>query len=243
MRRVILFGAISLVLCGTAHAQARGFSAGGALLRAGALTQVEAQAATEPSCPAGVPVQTITVVNQANVRPSALAKVENAIVAQSLQLRTAWGTPCVQFERGGWPLYLSTDGASDHVTGPVIDVPTGGLSYLAWSSTFSHEVVEALVDPATTLGYMRETDGVWSGSNLEVADPVQERAYRLDGVYVSDFVLPAYFAGALYMAAGGCDPSQGVACGAFVAPADAPGPYDEMGVLTAPWQGQWGQSD
>src|SRR6185312_7752920 len=158
-------GAISLGLSGTA--QARTFSAGHALLRAAALAHVAD--APQASCPAGVPVQPITVVNLANVRPVALAKVENAMVDQSLQLRAAWGTPCVQFGAGGWAVTLTPDGVqhnSDGSTsfttsgehcGPLgvprftcystqtsLTVDTATLSYMTWARAFSHEVAEAL---------------------------------------------------------------------------------------------------
>ena len=71
---------------------------------------------------------------------------------------------------------------------------------------------------------------------LEVADPVEERAYRLDGVWVTDFVLPAYFAGATLGACAGewclsagigsadsTPPQPTIGC-PLIAPAYAPGP-------------------
>ena len=220
--------------------------AGTALEHAGTLV-----VAPTAVCPPGVPVQTVTVVNQANASRWALAKVENTIVGQSLQLRAAWGTPCVQFGSGGWPLYLTVNDGSEHYANPVSAyVATGGLSYLNWSSTFSHEVIEMIVDPSTQTSYTH--DG--QGSNLEVADPVQTRAYRLDGVYVSDFVLPAWYAGGTFgisatqagqtfylptAPVGSTDVPPTVplpGTGPLIAPADAPGPYDEMGLLTCPWQ-------
>lgn len=215
---------------------------------------------TQPPCPAGVPVQTITVVNQAQAHPGALAKVERASVAQSLQLHAAWGTPCVQFGPGGWPLHLLMGGASsvpqhDYPNGkPALFVYTTGLTYQSWSAVFSHELLESLVDPTTTNIYYLGTTTVTAqglgggepaeeqlGGSIEVADPVAQRGYKLDGVWVSDFVYPAYFAGALLEQASGCDPLQGVACGPPIAPAAAPGPYDEMHILAAPWQTKWGE--
>jgi hypothetical protein len=115
------------------------------------------------SCAAGTPVQTITVANQANVRPWALARVERAVVDQSLQLRAAWGTPCVQFGAGGWLVYLQTgytpepEGATSFALGgkhygaayegslwvgqPYAVVRTGALPYANWSFAFSHEIM------------------------------------------------------------------------------------------------------
>ena len=63
--------------------------------------------------------------------------------------------------------------------------------------------------------------------------------YRLNGVFVSDFVLPAWSAGATT----GEPTCVGTACsfpGPELASADSAGPYDEMQVLTAPWQGSSG---
>jgi hypothetical protein len=84
----------------------------------------------------------------------------------------------------------------------------------------------------------RTARGVWyddMGSQLEVADPVEDQAYRLDGVFVTDFVLPGWFAGATT----GDPVCEGTMCtfpGPLIAPADAPGPYDQMRVLRIPWQ-------
>jgi hypothetical protein len=58
--------------------------------------------------------------------------------------------------------------------------------------TLSHEVMESAVDPSC-LG-------------PEISDPVEGNAYQFDGVWVDDFVYPAYFSG-------------------------GPGPWDQMGML------------
>lgn len=192
--------------------------------------------AAPASCPTGVPVQTITVVSQANVHSGPLARVERAVVDQSMQLPAAWGTPCVQFGAGGWKLYLKVGGAEPHGEHDFYGQPyglvwTSGATVEGWSRVFSHEVVEMLEDPNLDVRYLR--DG--SAWQREIADPVEWLGYRLDGVYVSDFVLPAWFAGAT---TGGQIVCQGSACvdgSPLIAPADAPGPYDEMHSLTS-WQ-------
>src|SRR5690348_707291 len=85
----------------------------------------------EATCPADGPVQKITVVNQTNVRTAVLSLVENAVVAQSLQVRAAWGTPCIVFGPGGWKLYLKT-GASGEPWGEHFS--NRGLPYvLVWT--------------------------------------------------------------------------------------------------------------
>ncbi|MGZ4530795.1 MAG: hypothetical protein ACXVXP_00415 [Mycobacteriaceae bacterium] len=168
----------------------------------------------------GVPVQTITVVNQAGARPDALTRVERAATDQSLQLRAAWATPCVRFGPGGWKLTLqrgtpvhNDDGSTtyslegQHCPGdvgcaagaPYAMVYTGGLTYDAWARGFTHEVVEMLVDPTGSR--------YWRLGKLEVCDPVENLTYTLDGVAVSDFTLPTYFGG-------------------------GPGPWDQMRQLT-----------
>lgn len=242
MRHLFLLAAILLGLSGSGTASAHGFSAGGALAHA----RVIARAADVQACPAGVPVQMITVVNQARVRRSALGLVETAIVAQSIQLHAAWGTPCVQFGSGGWPLDLRIGGTEwgVHYGNPTrIMVYTDGLPMIAWSTAFSHEIMETLVDGGDQIGVMHD-NGNWG--TLEVADPVHDRAYRLDGVWVSDFVLPAWFAGGqigtcatVWTLAGDttqCD-------GPLIAPDNAPGPYDEMNVLSQPWDLMWGVNE
>ena len=207
------------------------------LTRAGFALERRAHAVTLPGarCPAGVPVQTITIVNDAHVRPFALARVENAVTAQSMQLRAAWGTPCVQWGPGGWLLYLKTGDAQHGVHlfygEPYALVWTGGDTVESWSRDFSHETLEMLADPTT--GRYVYRDAV--GQMLEVADPVEWDGYRLDGVYVSDFVLPSWFAGATT----GTPTCVGMTCsfpGPELAPADAAGPYDQMGLLSAPWE-------
>lgn len=189
------------------------------------------------SCPAGAPVQTITVINQANVRLAALALVENAVVAQSLQVGAAWGTPCVVFGAGGWKLYLKT-GASGEPWGehfsnlglPYLLVWTGALTWRGWSTVFSHEIVETLVDPVNT-HYIRDL----VSNQLEIADPVEHQGYQLRDVYVSNFVLPNWYAGAT---TGACYAKAGsITCpGPMLSARGNPGPYDQARVLHGAWQ-------
>jgi hypothetical protein len=191
----------------------------------------------EATCPGGAPIQTITVINQANVRPAALALVENAVVAQSLQVRAAWGTRCVAFGPGGWKLYLKT-GASGEPWGehfssrglPYVLMWTGALSWQGWSTVFSHEVVETLVDPVNA-HYIRDL----VSNQLEIADPVEHRAYQLRRVYVSDFVLPAWYAGAQ---TGDCYArASSITCpGPMISAPANRGPYDQAHVLDRSWQ-------
>jgi hypothetical protein len=188
------------------------------------------------ACPAGVPTQTISVVNQARVRPKALARVERAVSAQSMQLRAAWDTPCARFEAGGWKLYLKGSGGEprgehDFYGQPYALVWTSGATAEGWSRDLSHEVIEMLEDPGLDVRYMRD-GSTWQ---REIADPVDGLGYRLDGVYVSDFVMPARYAGASTGADVAC---QGTSCAddsPLIAPAANAGPWDQMRALSAPW--------
>ena len=232
MGRIISFATVLVALafaaCASASGSALARSRGGSRRVHGALGAV--------TCPAGAPTQTITVVDQAGVKRGALAVVTRAITAQSMQLRAAWGTPCATFGAGGWRLYLKS-GAESHGVHlwygqPYALVWTGGETVESWSRDFSHEILEMLVDPETNRSVYH--DGV--GHTVEVADPVEWDGYRLDGVFVSDFVLPTWFAGATT----GEPTCVGTSCsfpGPELASGDSAGPYDEMRLLTAPWQG------
>jgi hypothetical protein len=195
-----------------------------------------APARAAAACYPSAPVQRITVVNQAKVRARALTKVERAVAAQSAQVRGAWDTPCVSFAPGGWKLYLKIGGAEPHgehdfYGRPYALVWTSGATVEGWSRDFSHEVIEMLEDP--TLGVRYEHDG--STWQREIADPVEGLGYRLDGVYVSDFVTPAWYAGASTGANVVC---QGASCAdasPLIAPAADAGPYDQMRALAGPW--------
>ncbi len=231
MGRVITAAAVLVALMFTASASAvstRVRDASGSA----ASNVVPASAA----CPAGVPTQTLTIVDQARVKWSVLARVTRAVSAQSMQLRRAWGTPCVTFGPGAWHVYLKIGAQPRGVHlwygAPYALVWTGGGTVESWSRDFSHEILEMLVDPETNRSVF--DDGV--GRIVEVADPVEWHGYRLDGVYVSDFVLPAWFAGATT----GEPTCVGSSCsfpGPPLASADAAGPYDQMHLLTSPWQG------
>lgn len=191
-------------------------------------------AGLEPvALPAGCPTQTITLLNQAGARFRALVRVQRAIVAQSVQLRAAWGTPCVAFGPGGWRIYLKRgglmpQGEHEWAGAPYALVWTAGNTLPAWSTVLSHEIVEMLVSP--------KDRGYWlngTGGPVEVADPVEHQAYSLDGVYLSDFVYPSWYAGATHESpscAGGGAPCR------FPGPPDpGAGPWDQMHTLTGPW--------
>ncbi len=66
-----------------------------------------------------------------------------------------------------------------------------------WSTTLSHEVLELLADPDINLlvvgPHPKNPKGV-ALRTYEVCDPVQADSYDIDGITVSNFVTPLYFA-------------------------------------------------
>jgi hypothetical protein len=63
---------------------------------------------------------------------------------------------------------------------------------IEWTVTFSHELLECLADPWLNSCAQADEETFYA---LEVCDPVQgdPLAYRIDGIWVSDFVTPAWF--------------------------------------------------
>lgn len=62
------------------------------------------------------------------------------------------------------------------------------------SSVLSHEILETHCDPWVDV-WVDAADGLHAFA-FEMCDPVQSDSYEIDGVAVSDFVLPHYFDGA-----------------------------------------------
>lgn len=79
-----------------------------------------------------------------------------------------------------------------------------------WRVTASHELCEMLVDPGINLLKFTTYNGQSATTIEEVCDPVEGNSYLIDGIPVSDFVLPNY-----YGTNGGSK-------------------YDHLGILTAP---------
>lgn len=70
---------------------------------------------------------------------------------------------------------------------PALDAEDG----VPWSTTASHELLETLADPGCLSCIQSPVDGrVWAA---EVCDAVEQLSYEIDGVLVSDFILPAYW--------------------------------------------------
>lgn len=137
--------------------------------------------------------QTITVVNQAHVSTGELRKAEKAIVLQSLQVRRYWQTPAIRFGNGGWTVTLigsvEANCGIGYVGCHMLDGqnnPTAYVSRRNWTDTLSHEIIEMMVDG--------QADRYINGQLVEAADPVEGTGgYKINGVSVADFVLPAYY--------------------------------------------------
>jgi hypothetical protein len=97
-----------------------------------------------------------------------------------------------------------------------------------WTVTLSHEILETMVDPVDTIITVHGVK-YW----YEIADPVEDYYYLINGVKVSDFVLPSW--------TGGAYPYNidGVQVGDHVLPPWTGGvyPYDIIGVLRHPLEG------
>lgn len=67
-----------------------------------------------------------------------------------------------------------------------------------WTMTLSHEALELLADPENNM-YVHGPHPTQPKRQVfhwfEVCDAVQDESYRIDGVQVSNFVLPLYFTG------------------------------------------------
>jgi hypothetical protein len=65
----------------------------------------------------------------------------------------------------------------------------------SWSDTLSHEVLEQLADPLVNLTALAILMGTYPVLfSYENADPVENDVYLIDGVKVSNFVFPNWFA-------------------------------------------------
>lgn len=60
----------------------------------------------------------------------------------------------------------------------------------AVTATATHEIAEMLVDPGVTMCVQRIGYGMYS---LEVADPVEEDGFYIDGFLMTDFVYPSWY--------------------------------------------------
>lgn len=118
-------------------------------------------------------------------------------------------TQNIEDMRGDAVLYLWNDVDVDNALGyharnfqgvPFGFVFTGIAEQLGepWSVTLSHEALELIADPEVNLlvdGPHPDGSGRFVFHWYEMCDAVQAETYEIDGVQVSNFVLPLYFTG------------------------------------------------
>jgi hypothetical protein len=85
----------------------------------------------------------------------------------------------------GYHYYDQDDGVPQMVVCAALAQQIG----VPWTLTFSHELLEALTDPMTR----SSIDRGGRDYEVEICDPVQYHGYPIDGVWVSNFVTPAWF--------------------------------------------------
>lgn len=128
-----------------------------------------------------------------------------------LEGRTAATVPGVAVApeiRGDAVLYLADEAVvaealayhSRHLNGLPFGFVFTGAARQAWTVTLSHEALDLLADAhATKFSVGPHPDPEQNGRAAlywyEVCDAVQAEIYRIDGVSVSNFVLPSYFTG------------------------------------------------
>lgn len=194
-----------------------------------------------PQPPSGgpAPLQTgvhLTVINK-SARLTAADVVQYA-AAQQVQIdrdvSPRWGgSAVIDTQPGGWPVYLidnaDVPGALGYHDNDANGVPFAHVfvafsidNGVAWQSVASHEVLEMLGDPRPSVQLVEDPGPDGCGWIQELGDPIETFSYQVNGVPMSDFVLPAWFT------------------------VGAAGPYDFMNVLKAPFTtapGGYAQSD
>jgi hypothetical protein len=181
---------------------------------------------------------TVAIVNESTVvndtdMPPVVAALQKQV---SGEFCAAWGIDArlVLVPRGQkpdpmlWQLIIADDSDQAQALGYHETTATGqpiGFCFAKttaqdggqWTVTASHELLEMLADPAINLTVLdqgpRRIAYLFA---FEAADPVEEATYLIDGVQVSDFVLPSYFQG---QAIDGATPA---------------GPFDHLGQLAHP---------
>jgi hypothetical protein len=152
----------------------------------------------------------ITVVNEAKtswgVTPSAVVAALQKYVDD--RFAPIWGVPATlasgtQIKKGAWGLAFLDDADQANALG-YHDLTPDGLplgkvfvrttlsSKNLVSVTASHELAEMLVDPAINLA-AEAPDGTFYA--YEVADPVEEETFDVDGIPMSNFAYPSWFEG------------------------------------------------
>jgi hypothetical protein len=165
-----------------------------------------------PVAASTVPIPDICVQDQTTAGVPDIVPVVVAVQQQlDLDLQTYWHQtarlyPSCVLHPTAWKVYLvDDDPAATNVFGYHYqtddEIPYGVIImsvlkqyHKHWSITFSHEVLEIVVDPipgVSPLTVTRPSDGALIA--VEIGDPVHNRTYRINNVEVSDFATPAWF--------------------------------------------------
>lgn len=184
----------------------------------------------------------LVTANQAWEAAAALARQVNEHFARPAP--HGWGLGCrgIRVEATGaaalhdeWVILLSdsTDedalGYHDQEIGgkpflvvlPLLDAQDG----VAWPTTVSHEILEALADPNCSLSSVGSDGRIRA---LEVCDAVEADSYEIDGVPVSDFILPAWL-----------EPVEGAIHFDYMGRCKAPGEIRPDGYCSFYEKGEW----
>lgn len=179
----------------------------------------------------GTSMIVFTLQNKSNlaIGTKALGRWAAALQQQVVQFEDSWANGLAYVELPGVsrpgmqvPVVIETNSDSPGALG-YHDIDTHGVPYIkvftadssaagvSLSSVISHEILEVLGDPfvdsSVTISDGKGGDTIYMA---EVCDPVEQDVYQINGVEVSNFVLPAWFG--------------------------APGSkYDHLGKLTAPF--------
>ena len=150
----------------------------------------------------------IAVVNKSTVDFGNFSALVSALRKfNDVNFAPVWGTPAEIIEakeipKGFWGLvFLDAADAPDAIgyhdltldglpLGKVF-VKTTMADKASVSVTASHELVEMLVDPGINLCALKSSTGIIYA--LEVADPVEETDFLVDGIAMTNFVYPSWF--------------------------------------------------
>ena len=158
---------------------------------------------------------TIAVINESTIVPDAAMPAVVAALQKQVEEHfwPAWGLDAeLELVRkgrapapGAWQLVILDDSDQADALGyhetTAAGLPLGKCFARttsedggAWTVTASHELLEMIADPEINLTVFVQ-DGDTSGKlyPYEVCDAVENVTYMIDGVEVSDFVLPSYF--------------------------------------------------
>jgi len=156
-------------------------------------------------------MQTVTLLNLG----STLTAADVADVAAALQIQLArdyapwYGSFAVKFAAtlgaGEWPLYLPdtyaqmpADALGEHLYSGepigIVPVQTNIQDGEQWTVSASHELLEMCADPTCNRAYQTRYQGRSCYVAWETCDAVENDAYVINGVYVSNFCLPWWWA-------------------------------------------------